>query len=562
MKKRPFPWVFFVLVLLQCGPLFAREPVRARQGMVVTVEPQATDVGLSILRQGGNAIDAAVAVGFTLAVTHPSAGTLGGGGFMLIRLADGRTTFIDFRERAPALANPNMYLDAAGHPTKDSDLGYRAAAVPGTPRGLELAQRKYGVKAWPKLVEPAWQLASKGFVVSHGLSEQLKFRSNQDRLSQFVDSRRIFLRDGCCYEPGEVLKQPELAETLKRVMKLGAKDFYEGQTAHLIAGDMQVHGGLITLEDLKAYNAVERAPLTGSYRGYTLLTAPPPSSGGIGILQILGMLEPTGFETAGAGSALATHYMVEAMRRCFADRSRYLGDPEFSSIPTAMLLDPKYLAARRQTIDPQRATSSSAVSAGLPIRHESLQTTHYSIIDAEKNAVSVTYTLNGSYGSGVTVAGTGVLLNNEMDDFSAKSGAPNGGQMSYQGKANAIEPHKTPLSSMSPTIVLRNRRLFAVLGSPGGPTIINTVLEVLVDLVDFKMNVADAVAWPRFHHQWLPDRLQVEPGFPSDTIERLKSMGHQVETTAQQGEVAAIVVREGWLEGAADPRTEGKAGGY
>ena len=530
--------------------------------MVVTVEPHATDVGLSVLKHGGNAIDAAVAVGFALAVTHPSAGNLGGGGFMLIHLADGRATFIDFRERAPALANSNMYLDSNGQPTKDSDIGYRASGVPGTPRGLELAQRKYGVKAWRELIEPAWQLASKGFVVSHGLAEQLKAKSNRNRLNQFADSRRIFLRDGGAYELGEVFKQPELAQTLERLMKFGAKDFYEGKTAHLIAADMHAHGGLITLEDLKEYKALERTPLTGSYRGYTLLTAPPPSSGGIGILQILGMLESTGFEKAGPGSALATHYMAEAMRRYFADRSKYLGDPEFFSIPTPFLLDPKYIAARRQTINPQRATPSSAISPGLPVPHESPQTTHYSIVDIDGNAVSVTYTLNGSYGSGVTARGTGVLLNNEMDDFSAKPGAPNGGQMSYQGDANAIRPHKTPLSSMSPTIVLRDGRLFAVLGSPGGPTIINTVLEVLVDLVDFKMNVADAVAWPRFHHQWLPDRLQVERGFSPDSIERLKMLGHQVEVTAQQGEVAAIVINDGRLEGAADPRTEGKAKGY
>jgi len=563
VHTRAFLCFVWGLVLLRGVPVLeAGEPVHARHGMVVTVEPHATGVGLSVLQHGGNAIDAAVAVGFTLAVTHPSAGNLGGGGFMLIRLADGRTTFIDFRERAPARANRNMYLDATDRPTKDSDIGYRASGVPGTPRGLELAQREYGVKGWPELIQPAWQLASEGFVLSYGLAEQLKSKSNRDRLSQFADSKRIFLREGHCYEPGELFKQPELARTLKRLMKSGAKDFYEGETARLVAADMQVHGGLITLEDLRDYKAMERTPLTGSYRGYAIITAPPPSSGGIGILQILGMLELTGFEQAGAGSALATHYMAEAMRRYFADRSRYLGDPDFVSVPTSFLLDSKYIAGRRQTINPESATPSTAISPGSPSLHERLHTTHYSVVDAEGNAVSVTYTLNGNFGSGVTATGTGVLLNNEMDDFSAKPGAPNGDQMAYQGDANAIQARKTPLSSMSPTIVLRDGRLYAVLGSPGGPTIINTVIEVLVNLVDFKMNIADAVACPRFHHQWMPDRLQVERGFSPDTIERLKGRGHKVEVSSPQGEVAAIVVNAGWLEGAADPRTEGTANGY
>lgn len=563
MPTRACNWLLSVLLAANAlSTLEAREPVRARHAMVVTVEPHATDVGLSVLQKGGNAIDAAVAVGFTLAVTHPSAGNLGGGGFMLIRLADGRSTFIDFRERAPAAATATMYLDQQGQPTKESDLGYRASGVPGTVRGFELAQRKYGIKSWPELIRPAWQLASQGFVVSYGLADQLKSKSNRERLSRFADSKRIFLREGQLYEAGETLRQPELAQTLKRLMKYGARDFYEGQTARLISADMQAHGGLITLADLRGYTAIERTPLNGSYRGYTILTAPPPSSGGLGILQILAMLEPTGFEKAGAGSARATHIIVEAMRRYFADRSRYLGDPDFFSVPTSFLLSPKHIAARRATIDPQRATSSAYIAPGSASSQESVQTTHYSIVDAAGNAVAVTYTLNGSFGSGVTAQGTGLLLNNEMDDFSAKPGAPNEGQMSYEGNANSIEPRKTPLSSMSPTIVLRDGKLFAVLGSPGGPTIINTVLEVLVNLIDFNMNVADAVDRPRFHHQWMPDRLQMEAGFSPDTIERLKALGHNVEIVPQQGEVAAIVARTNWLEGAADPRTEGTARGY
>ena len=559
-RMRVFHLLPLCTILAAVTDLPAQEPVRARHAVVVTVEPHATEVGVQVLESGGNAVDAAVAVGFALAVTHPSAGNLGGGGFMLVRLANGQASFIDFRERAPAKADRDMYLGQDGKPTMDSDIGYRASGVPGTPRGLELAQRKYGVKAWAQVVQPAWRLAANGFAVSYGLAHSLKL--NQDRLSRFSDSKCIFLRNGQFYQPGEVFRQPKLADTLKRLMKSGARDFYEGETAQLIAADMHANGGLITLEDLRQYQALERRPLTGFYHGYSIITAPPPSSGGLGILQILAMLEPTGFEKAGAGSALATHYMAEAMRRYFADRSRYLGDPDFFDVPNSALLNPNYVTERRNSIDPEHATASLLISPGLQEVRESQHTTHYSIVDALGNAVSVTYTLNGSYGSGVTAAGTGVLLNNEMDDFSFKPGAPNQGQMAYAGEANSIQPRKTPLSSMAPTMVLKDGNLYAVLGSPGGPTIINTILEVLVNLVDFKMNVAEAVAWPRFHHQWMPDRLQVERGFSPDTIERLKARGHSVEVVSQQGEVAAIVVNRGWLEGAADPRTEGTAKGY
>jgi gamma-glutamyltranspeptidase/glutathione hydrolase len=549
--------LLFVLASVTLGA--ASEPVRSRAGMVVTVEPHATDVGVAMLENGGNAVDAAVAVGFALAVTHPSSGNLGGGGFMLVRFANGRSTFIDFRERAPALASRDMYLDQKGQPTKESDIGYRASGVPGTPHGLELALRKYGTKPWGEVLRPAWQLASQGIEVSYGLARSLK--ANRERVSRFPESNRVFLRDGRFYEPGEVFRQPDLARTLSRLMKLGIKDFYEGETAHLLASDMRAHGGLLTLDDLKHYQVVERAPLVGSYRGCSILTAPPPSSGGVGLLQILGMLEGTGFEKGGAGSALATHYMAEAMRRYFADRSRYLGDPDFCTVPKTGLLGRNYIAQRRATIDPAKATPSADIAPGSLPAHESEQTTHYSIVDRAGNAVAVTYTLNGSYGSGVTVAGTGVLMNNEMDDFSAKPGALTQDRMAYSGDANAIQPHKTPLSSMTPTIVLRDGKLYAVLGSPGGLTIINTVVEVLVNLLDFRMNVADAVAQPRFHHQWLPDRLQMERGFSPDTVDLLKSRGHEVEFVARQGEVAAIVVANDWLEGAADPRTEGTAKG-
>src|SRR5262245_45780964 len=373
---------FALLLTATCLPVWAAQPVRARHGMVVSRERHATETGLQVLKNGGNAIDAAAAVGLALAVTHPSAGNLGGGGFMLIRLADGRTTFIDFRERAPAKANRDMYLDSEGHPTKESDIGYRASGVPGTVRGFELAQGKYGRKTWSDVIEPAWRLASKGFVVSYGLAEELKSKPNRERLGEFSESKRVFLRSGRFYEAGEVFRQPELGRTLKRLIKAGARDFYEGETAHLIAADMDANGGLISVDDLKQYKAVERTPLSGSYRDYSIITAPPPSSGGLGILYILSLLEPIRLQDMGAGSALATHYMTESMRRYFADRSYYLGDPDFYSVPCSALLDPKYIAARRQTIDGEKATPSSAIAPGRIPADEGKHTTHYSIVDA------------------------------------------------------------------------------------------------------------------------------------------------------------------------------------
>ncbi|MCU1274100.1 MAG: gamma-glutamyltransferase [Bryobacterales bacterium] len=538
--------------------LCARQPVRAQHGMVATREAHATDFGVAVLESGGNAIDAAVAVGFALAVTHPAAGNIGGGGFLLARFADGGTTFIDFRERAPAKASRDMYIGRDGKPTEDSLMGYRASGVPGTVRGLELAHEKYGRKKWSELVDPAVRLASDGFPVSYGLARSLR---SQRGLSGFPESNRIFLRDGKYYEAGERLVQADLARTLERIRDRGGKDFYEGETARLLAADMQAHGGLIALDDLKNYKAIERQPLSGSYRGYTIMTAPPPSSGGVGILQMLGVLEASGYEKSGSGSAASVHIMAEAMRRYFADRSEYMGDPDFYRVPVSGLLNPRYIAALRQSIDPEHATSSAALHPGKPQSYESSETTHYSIVDAEGNAVAVTYTLNGGYGSHVTATKLGFLLNNEMDDFSAKPGEANAYGL-VQGEANAIQPRKTPLSSMTPTIVLRGGKLYLVTGSPGGPTIINTVLEVVVNVIDFGMNVADAVDAPRLHHQWMPDVLSMERGFSPDTVALLKARGHNVKITDAQGEVAAIMTKDGWLEGSADSRTEGTAKGY
>jgi gamma-glutamyltranspeptidase / glutathione hydrolase len=539
----------------------AREPVRAKRAMVVSREALATEAGVAVLRKGGNAIDAAVAVGFVLSVTHPAAGNIGGGGFMLIRFADGRTTFLDFRERAPLAASAGMYLGPDGMPTRDSIEGWRAAGVPGSVKGLEVAARKYGKLPWSSLVSPAVKLAREGFPISHDLARSL--HSSRQLLGRFPESNRIFLRQGRLYEPGDRLLQPELASTLERIARQGSRDFYQGETARRLAAAMQANGGLITLQDLRDYEVLERKPLEGEFRGYRILTAPPPSSGGVGILQMLAMLDPLPFAEPGAGSAQSIHYIAEVMRRYYADRSEHLADPGFFQVPVARLLDAGYIARRRASIQPDRTTPSHSLLPGPFANHtaEPSSTTHYSIVDEQGNAVAVTYTLNGSYGSGVTVPGLGFLLNNEMDDFTAKPGVPNLFGL-VQGKANAIEPGKRPLSSMTPTIVLREGKLFLVLGSPGGSRIINTVLQVLLNVTVFGMNIREAVDQPRVHHQWMPDQLLLEPGISPDTIAALRARGHVTRPVKALGHVCAILLDAGWLQGANDSRSDGKAEGY
>ncbi len=528
--------------------------------MLVAVEEHAVDVGVDVLRSGGNAIDAAVAVGFVLAVTHPFAGNIGGGGFMLIHLADGRTTFIDFREKAPAKASHDMYLDASGKLTEESMVGWRSVGVPGTVRGLELAHRKYGHKPWAELLRPAISLATSGFPVSHAQLESWKYYASS--LSRFPESKRIFLKDGAYYDWQETFKQPELARTLDRIAHVGAADFYEGETAHLLATAMAKNGGLITLADLHDYQAVERTPLEGNYKGYHIITSPPPSSGGIGLLQMLAMLNGTEYEKNGAGSAKTYHYLAEVMRRFFADRNQYLGDPDSVNNPVSRLLDQAYVSARRATIDPEHATPSDQVNPGLPAGNEGMDTTHYSIVDEQGNAVAVSYTLNLAYGSGVTVPGAGFLLNDEMDDFAAKPGEPNRHGL-VQGEKNAITPGKRPLSTMVPTIILKDGKPFLVLGSPGGSTIPTAVLQVIVNVIDFHMNVQDAVDFPRIHHQWKPDRLDFETGVSPDTISVLKRMGYSIEEAHPTilARVEAILISDGWLQGANDNRSSGMRGG-
>ena len=560
-RAYPLRVLSLLLVVILIRPeAQGRQPVYGRRAMLVAVEEHAVDVGVDVLRSGGNAIDAAVAVGFVLAVTHPFAGNIGGGGFMLIHLADGRTTFIDFREKAPAKASHDMYLDASGKLTEESMVGWRSVGVPGTVRGLELAHRKYGHKPWAELLRPAISLATSGFPVSHAQLESWKYYASS--LSRFPESKRIFLKDGAYYDWQETFKQPELARTLDRIAHVGAADFYEGETAHLLATAMAKNGGLITLADLHDYQAVERTPLEGNYKGYHIITSPPPSSGGIGLLQMLAMLNGTEYEKNGAGSAKTYHYLAEVMRRFFADRNQYLGDPDSVNNPVSRLLDQAYVSARRATIDPEHATPSDQVNPGLPAGNEGMDTTHYSIVDEQGNAVAVSYTLNLAYGSGVTVPGAGFLLNDEMDDFAAKPGEPNRHGL-VQGEKNAITPGKRPLSTMVPTIILKDGKPFLVLGSPGGSTIPTAVLQVIVNVIDFHMNVQDAVDFPRIHHQWKPDRLDFETGVSPDTISVLKRMGYSIEEAHPTilARVEAILISDGWLQGANDNRSSGMRGG-
>ena len=536
---------------------------RAAHGMVASASGLASQVGVRLLRRGGNAVDAAVGVGLALAVVYPEAGNLGGGGFMLIRLADGRSTVIDYREIAPALATRTMYLDTSGHVLKNASLvGYRAVGVPGTVAGLARAQRRYGRLPWREVVEPARRLAAHGFVVSPTLAASLQ-RAARTPLGHFAESRRVFLRGGQPPRAGEVFRQPALAATLRRLERYGPREFYWGDTARRIARDMRAHGGLVTRTDLRRYRAVERQPLHGTYRGYGVLTMPPPSSGGIALLEMLNILEHDGLRQSGYQTANTDHRLIEAMRRAFADRSAFLGDPDFVKMPVRGLTSKAYAAHVAGTIDPVRATPSAKIGPGRPQAYESPETTHFSVVDAQGDAVSNTYTLNMLYGSGVTVPGTGVLLNDEMDDFSSKPNTPNGFGL-IQGNANAIAPRKRPLSSMTPTILTRGGRLFLVIGSPGGPTIINTVLQVIVNLVDHGMTLTQAIAAPRLHHQWLPDVIRYEPGaVPPRVRAALRAEGYQFApspgvfpNTRTWGDAEGVLVdpKTGTRVGASDPR--------
>jgi len=563
--------LFLVVALLLSQTILvaAREPVRARNGMVASTNEVASRVGVEIMKRGGNAVDAAIAVGFALAVTHPAAGNLGGGGFMMIRLKDGRTTAIDYREMAPAAAHRNVYLDKDGNLIKGeggSLVGYRAAGVPGTVRGMELALKKYGSGklTWAQLVEPARRLAANGFTVTYSLARSL--RNSDDYLSTYPETKRIYLKGGRFYSEGELFRQPELAATFARLQRFGPNEFYEGETARLIVADMKRNNGLMTLEDLRGYIAKERTPLRGNYRGHEVISMPPPSSGGAVLIEMLNILE--GFDLRGleASSSDRYHLMAEAMRRAFADRAEYMGDTDFVKVPVAGLIDKSYAKTLRSTINTERASSSAEVRAGRPAGYESDDTTHFTVVDAEGNAVANTYTLNDSYGSSATVRGLGILLNNEMDDFAAKPGTPNMYGL-IQGERNAVAPRKRPLSAMTPTIVLRkDGSLWFTIGSPGGPTIINTVLCVITNVIDYDMNIQQAIDVPRIHHQWLPDEVVGEPyGLSGDTQSALKSRGHKLAKQRTIGDAEGIMIEErtGIRLGATDPRrSDGLAVGY
>jgi gamma-glutamyltranspeptidase/glutathione hydrolase len=532
--------------------------------MVVSSNPIASDVGLQILKEGGNAVDAAVAVGFALAVVYPSAGNIGGGGFMVIHNAnDDSEMTIDFREKAPAAAHRDMYLDEKGEVVPDlSTVGYLACGVPGTAAGYHLAWERAGKLPWAKLIAPAVKLAQEGFEISYSLSRSL--RKNSNLLSQFEESKRIFLRNGEYYSEGDLFRQPELARSLLRIAEEGPGAFYEGTIAELIEADMKAHGGLVTRADLSDYSATIRDPIRGSYRGHEVVSMGPPSSGGIVLVEMLNMLEGFPVSQLGFNSSEMIHLKAEVMRRAFADRAEFLGDPEFNDLPTDRLISKAYARCWAASIRPDWATPSSTIQAGQPQSYESEETTHFSVVDMDGNGVATTTTINRGYGSGVTIKGAGFLMNNEMDDFSSKPGHPNSYGL-VQGEANAIAARKRPLSAMTPTVVKKEGKLFMVLGSPGGPTIINTVLQVLLNVVDFGMSIQEAVDAPRVHHQWKPDVIRAERDALARDVEKaLRARGHQIEFRNSIGDAHSILIQpgDGIRLGAPDPRSDSKASGY
>lgn len=554
-----------------------RLPVRSKHGMVASTKQIASKVGVDIMKRGGNAVDAAIAIAFALAVTHPVAGNLGGGGFMLIRRKDGRTTAIDYRETAPASATRDMYLDESGALIKgegSSTIGYRSVGVPGTVAGMALALKKYGSRklTWSQLIEPARKLASNGFEVNAALARSLR---TSDRLGRYPESRRIFLNNGRFLEEGDVLRQPDLAATLARLQRHGPREFYVGLTSRLIVAEMQKNNGLVTRSDLRDYRPKERVPLRGSYRGYPIVSMPPPSSGGTALIEMLNILEGYDLNRMGFASQDFKHVLAETMRRAFADRAEYLGDTDFVRVPVERLIDKAYASKLRNSINMKAATKSVEIRPGDISGLEPFETTHFTVVDKDGTAVANTYTLNEDYGSGATVPGTGVLLNNEMDDFTSKPGAPNTYGL-LQSERNAIEPRKRPLSAMTPTFVLnKDGTLWFTLGSPGGPRIINAVLQTLVNVIDFKMNLQQAIDAPRIHHQWMPDELFYEPdGLTATAIEMLKVRGHQLTLRPEfkgytrdgyMGDVEGIMIdaRSGERLGATDiRRSDGPAAGY
>jgi len=550
-------------------------PYHAQHAVVVSANELASQAGVDMMKAGGNAVDAAVATGFALAVVFPQAGNLGGGGFMLIRMADGAVHFLDYREKAPAAATANMYLDAQGNVIENASLlGYKAIAVPGSVAGLAFAHKTYGKLPLAQVMAPAIKLAREGFALTYEDAEDLR----DSELGHFPESKRIFQRDGNPYQPGDILRQPDLARTLERIAK-NPDDFYHGALAKELSAAVQKGGGLITAGDLASYEVKERKPIRGTYRDYDVISAPPPSSGGIALLEILNILEGYDLNKYGNRSADAIHLTTEAFRRAFFDRAEFLGDPDFAKIPVAQLIDKRYAAGWRDSIDPAHASPSKDLrrpavfneletyAAAHPLLpppvKEPNNTTHYSVVDPAGNAVAVTTTLNDSFGSHVTAEGLGFLLNDEMDDFTSKEGVPNLYGL-IQGPANAIGPGKRPLSAMTPTIVLKDGKLYLVLGAEGGPTIITTVANILMGVVDFGLDIQGSVNAPRFHHQWLPDELRLEDRISPDTVRLLKNKGHKIQMGHfwADAECIAIDPRTNERLGAPDGRNNGKAVGF
>lgn len=569
--------LILALVLLNAPAFAQRSAVEAQHGLVTSAHELASRAGVEILQKGGNAVDAAVATGLALTVVYPFAGNIGGGGFMVVHFAatndqPARDLVIDYRETAPAAASRDMYVGPDGNVFQgegSSTVGWKASGVPGTVAGFALAMEKYGSHkvTWADVCEPARRLAAEGHPVSQATAHNLR-EWGPLLLEQFDESRKIYLKDGAFRSAGELWVQADLGETFARLQQFGPREFYEGETAKRIAAAMSRNGGNITLDDLRAYRATERVPLRGHYRGYEIITMPPPSSGGIALLQMLMMLEPHDVGALGHNSAAKYHLFAEVMKRAFRDRAEYLGDPDFVQVPVTRLLDPDYIRHRMKDFSADRATPAADLQPGLGVfdsanlrRGEKMETTHFAVVDADGNAVSNTYTLNGAYGSGVTIPGTGILMNNEMDDFTAQAGTPNMFGL-MQGEANSIEPGKRPLSSMTPTLVTKDGRLVLVTGSPGGPTIINTVLQIITNLIDHEMPVMQAVEAPRIHHQWLPDVLTFERfGLNADTAALLRAKGHTLRERksyegAYQGDGETIWIDPdtGLRHGASDPR--------
>lgn len=540
---------------------------RSRQGMAVSAHPLASEAGLAVLRQGGNAVDAAAATALAISVVEPFSAGIGGGGFLLLRRAETQTVqALDFRERAPKRATRDMYLDKQGKVRPRASLdGHLAAGIPGTVAGLYAVHREYGKLPWAAVVAPAIALARDGFPVSSRFTKAVEQRL--DVINKNPAARQVFTRNGVLYKPGEVLVQRDLTGTLRRIAA-DPVSFYTGDIARAIARDMAHNGGIITLDDLKNYTPIWRNPICGRFRAYEICAMSPPSSGGVHLLQILNLLKDTEIEKLGRQSADTVHLLAESMRIAYADRAEYLGDPDFVSVPVKALTSPSYAKFRRSQIQMSQATPSSKVKAAdrqtlNRLAWESPDTTHLTVVDRERNVVSLTFTVNGGFGAGVVAAGTGILLNNEMDDFAVAPGVPNLFGL-VGGEANAIAPGKTPLSSMTPVIVTENGKFRLAAGAPGGSTIITTVLQIVLNVLVYDMKVGDAVAAPRIHHQWQPDRLLVERGgLPVATLEELRRRGHQIQEREGWGNANAIVLTpDGWLEGAADPRGEGTARGF